>query len=41
MLEKSNRDQTLMKTLKIELKALKQYARSLKHLAEDWAPSGS
>lgn len=29
-----------MKNLKVELKALKAYARSLKYLAEDWAPVG-
>ncbi len=39
--EKLDHNKTVMKQLKMENKALKNYARSLKYLAEDWAPMGA
>jgi len=39
--EKLDHNKTVLKQLKMENKALKNYARSLKYLAEDWAPMGA
>ena len=38
--EKLEKDRLVIKNFKMEARALKQYARQLKYLAEDWAPVG-
>lgn len=38
--EKLEKDKALIKHLRMENRALKQYSKSLKYLAEDWAPIG-
>ena len=40
LIEKLDKERTVMRSMKTELVALRNYTRELKYLAEDWAPLG-